>query len=278
MKIHDVTLTLFAWANIPPTTYGRHTGRFEGSSELGLLTLRTDEGHEGHAFLGSAQRSAHHGRAVAAPLPQAAGARPGSARPGAAVAGDVAAQPRDDTARDRRDGRGAVGSRRQDRWSADPPAARLLPRPRAGLRVLGGAAVQGGLRRGGRALQGRRLERLQDPSAHRPRDRHQGVRGGATRGRRRLHDHAGLDVGLSVPGGAAGGQGGRGAGLLLVRGSAGRRRSLQLREAQAAAVDSDPRHRVRPGRLHRAGAVDHVPGHRLPARRRGGEGRDHRRS
>jgi L-alanine-DL-glutamate epimerase-like enolase superfamily enzyme len=58
MKIHDVTLTLFAWANIPPTTYGRHTGRFEGSSELGLLTLRTDEGHEGHAFLGSAQRSA----------------------------------------------------------------------------------------------------------------------------------------------------------------------------------------------------------------------------
>src|SRR4030095_4376326 len=58
MKIHDVTLTLFAWSNIPPTTYGRHTGRFEGSSELGLLTLRTDEGHEGHAFLGSAQRSA----------------------------------------------------------------------------------------------------------------------------------------------------------------------------------------------------------------------------
>ena len=58
MKIHDVTLTLFAWANIPPTTYGRHTGRFEGSSELGLLTLRTDEGDEGHAFLGSAQRSA----------------------------------------------------------------------------------------------------------------------------------------------------------------------------------------------------------------------------
>ena len=58
MKIQDVTLTLFAWSNIPPTTYGRHTGRFEGSSELGLLTLRTDEGHEGHAFLGSAQRSA----------------------------------------------------------------------------------------------------------------------------------------------------------------------------------------------------------------------------
>ena len=58
MKITDVTLTLFAWSGIPPTTYGRHTGRFSGASELGLLTLRTDEGVEGHAFLGSAMRSA----------------------------------------------------------------------------------------------------------------------------------------------------------------------------------------------------------------------------
>src|SRR5207237_2681623 len=58
MKISDVTLTLFAWGGIPPTTYGRHTGRFSGSSELGLLTLRTDAGLEGHAFLGSAMRSA----------------------------------------------------------------------------------------------------------------------------------------------------------------------------------------------------------------------------
>jgi L-alanine-DL-glutamate epimerase-like enolase superfamily enzyme len=58
MKIRDLTVTLFAWGGIPPTTYGRHTGRFSGSSELGLVTLRTDEGHEGHAFLGSAMRSA----------------------------------------------------------------------------------------------------------------------------------------------------------------------------------------------------------------------------
>jgi L-alanine-DL-glutamate epimerase-like enolase superfamily enzyme len=58
MKITDVTLTLFAWAGIPPTTYGRHTGRFSGTSELGLLTLHTDGGLEGHAFLGSAMRSA----------------------------------------------------------------------------------------------------------------------------------------------------------------------------------------------------------------------------
>jgi L-alanine-DL-glutamate epimerase-like enolase superfamily enzyme len=58
MKITDVTLTLFAWPDIPATTYGRHTGRFGGESQLGLLTLVTDEGVEGHAFLGSAMRGA----------------------------------------------------------------------------------------------------------------------------------------------------------------------------------------------------------------------------
>jgi L-alanine-DL-glutamate epimerase-like enolase superfamily enzyme len=58
MKITDVTLTLFAWNDIPATSYGRHTGRFSGSSDLGLLTLRTDDGLEGHAFLGSAMRPA----------------------------------------------------------------------------------------------------------------------------------------------------------------------------------------------------------------------------
>ncbi|HUM16253.1 MAG TPA: enolase C-terminal domain-like protein [Candidatus Nitrosotalea sp.] len=59
MKITDVTLTLFAWPGIPPTTYGRHTGRFSGESQLGLLAIRTDEGVEGNAFLGSAMRGAH---------------------------------------------------------------------------------------------------------------------------------------------------------------------------------------------------------------------------
>ena len=59
MKITDVTLTLFAWPGIPSTTYGRHTGRFGGDGQLGLLTLATDAGVEGHAFLGSAMRGAH---------------------------------------------------------------------------------------------------------------------------------------------------------------------------------------------------------------------------
>src|SRR5262249_52961800 len=57
MKITDVSLTLFAWDDIPATQYGLHS-RFGGSSALGLLRIRTDEGAEGHAFLGSASNSA----------------------------------------------------------------------------------------------------------------------------------------------------------------------------------------------------------------------------
>jgi hypothetical protein len=45
VKISDVTLTLFAWGGIPPTFYGRHTGWFSGQSQLGLLTIRTDDVH-----------------------------------------------------------------------------------------------------------------------------------------------------------------------------------------------------------------------------------------
>ena len=52
MKIDDVTLTLFAWDDIPSTKYGGHTLEFEGQSHLGLVTIKTDEGIEGNAFLG----------------------------------------------------------------------------------------------------------------------------------------------------------------------------------------------------------------------------------
>ncbi len=53
MKIDDVSLTIFAWDDIPATRY--HAGvAFRGSSDLGLLRIRTDDGLEGHAFVGSA--------------------------------------------------------------------------------------------------------------------------------------------------------------------------------------------------------------------------------
>ena len=54
MKITDVSLTLFAWDDIPATSYGAHTGKFSGASKLGLLKIVTDQGLTGHAFLGSA--------------------------------------------------------------------------------------------------------------------------------------------------------------------------------------------------------------------------------
>jgi L-alanine-DL-glutamate epimerase-like enolase superfamily enzyme len=58
MKITDVTLTLFAWDGIPATSYGAHTGKFAGASQLGLLAIETDAGLTGHAFLGSAFHAA----------------------------------------------------------------------------------------------------------------------------------------------------------------------------------------------------------------------------
>jgi L-alanine-DL-glutamate epimerase-like enolase superfamily enzyme len=54
MKIDAVDLTLFAWDDIPPTKYGQGSQNVSGRSNLGLLRIGTDEGLEGHAFLGSA--------------------------------------------------------------------------------------------------------------------------------------------------------------------------------------------------------------------------------
>ena len=65
MKITDATITLFAWDEIPTIRYSGTTSRAGGSSELGLLTLQTDDGVEGHAFLGSAMRGAKNDAASA---------------------------------------------------------------------------------------------------------------------------------------------------------------------------------------------------------------------
>jgi L-alanine-DL-glutamate epimerase-like enolase superfamily enzyme len=58
MKIDDVSLTLFAWNDIPATRYHAGSGNSSGESVIGLLTIRTDDGIEGNAFLGSATYSA----------------------------------------------------------------------------------------------------------------------------------------------------------------------------------------------------------------------------
>ena len=58
MKITDVTITLFAWDAVPSTIYGHHSARPTGKSDLGLLRVLTDEGVEGHAFLGTSSNPA----------------------------------------------------------------------------------------------------------------------------------------------------------------------------------------------------------------------------
>ena len=60
MKITDVTVTLFGWDDLPTRQYAKHTGKTAGGhSELGLVTVATDEGVEGHAFLGSSSQGAN---------------------------------------------------------------------------------------------------------------------------------------------------------------------------------------------------------------------------
>jgi hypothetical protein len=54
LKITDVSLTLFAWDGLPATRYAVQSRVEAGSGVLGLLTLSTDDGLAGHAFLGSA--------------------------------------------------------------------------------------------------------------------------------------------------------------------------------------------------------------------------------
>jgi L-alanine-DL-glutamate epimerase-like enolase superfamily enzyme len=62
MKITDVSVTMFNWKSAPWNT---GTGSFGGNRLLGIVTVHTDEGIEGHAFLGSSRQGAD---AYAGPL------------------------------------------------------------------------------------------------------------------------------------------------------------------------------------------------------------------
>jgi len=54
MQITDLTITLHRW-DAPETTYAMPVG---GSKQVGVVTIKTDEGVEGHSFLGSASQGA----------------------------------------------------------------------------------------------------------------------------------------------------------------------------------------------------------------------------
>ncbi len=58
VRITDLTVTIFEWENIPAIQYGDRNPITKPRSELGLVTLHTDAGIEGHAFLGSSIRGA----------------------------------------------------------------------------------------------------------------------------------------------------------------------------------------------------------------------------
>ena len=62
MKITDLSVTMFNWNSAPWQT---GTGSFGGKRLLGIVTIHTDEGIEGHAFLGSSRQGAD---AYAGPL------------------------------------------------------------------------------------------------------------------------------------------------------------------------------------------------------------------
>lgn len=55
MRITDVSVTLWAWNDIPPTRYTTAVASSASrTTHLGLLRIATDDGPDGHAFIGSA--------------------------------------------------------------------------------------------------------------------------------------------------------------------------------------------------------------------------------
>ena len=55
MKITDFSVTMSKWSS---PAWQTATAAFGSDKLLGVLTLRTDEGVEGHAFLGSSRQGA----------------------------------------------------------------------------------------------------------------------------------------------------------------------------------------------------------------------------
>ncbi len=56
LTITDVTLTVFRWTGLAPVTYTRQSTPAGGEAHIGLVTISTDAGIDGYAFLGSSFR------------------------------------------------------------------------------------------------------------------------------------------------------------------------------------------------------------------------------
>ena len=166
MKIDDITVTLFRW-NFAPWKTGVGTA-FGGRKLLGVLTVRTDEGVEGHAFLGSSRQGAD---AYAGPLmeivkPNLLGRNPL----------DIGAIWREMWKENRSVSTNAIGAVDVALWDIagkvaglpSPQAARHVPRERARLLEHRVARHVGGVRGRGAAFPGHGLDGAQDSSARRP--------------------------------------------------------------------------------------------------------------
>ena len=248
------TATMFRW-NFAPWKTGVGA-QFGGRKLLGVLTVRTDEGVEGHSFLGSSGQGAD---AYAGPLmefikPMLVGRNPL----------DIGAIWREMWKKNRQVSTNAIGAVDVALWDIAGKTAGLpihqaaghMPRERAGLLEHGVASDVRGVRGGGAAVPGHGLDGAQDSPGRRPQEGHRDLRQGAAGGGRRHDPDAGFDVGVQLRGRAARGPRHRGDGLLLVRGPAGGGGYLQLREAEEQAGHSDYVHGVRSGAAVRDGAVD----------------------
>ena len=216
MKIDDVSLTIFTWDGIPATRY--HLGALASStSNLGLLRIHTDEGLEGHAFLGAATNPASMDgpQLIRTLKPMLMGQNPLERE---RLHGAMRLVSRIVSYR-------TIGAVDTALWDLCGKIAKLPVHALMGtcrtsivaLCQLAGAARHRRLCRSGADLQGEWLARLQDPSAARSRPGHQGVRGGAQGGRRRLPPDARFHLELQLHRCAACRPRDRGAGLLLVR-------------------------------------------------------------
>lgn len=58
MRITDLTITMFEWRGLPSASYSDKNPAAAATPELGLVSIDTDAGVTGHAFLGASFRSA----------------------------------------------------------------------------------------------------------------------------------------------------------------------------------------------------------------------------
>ena len=169
MRINDVTVTIWAWKDIPPTRYTTTIASSDTrTAHMGLVRIATDDGADGYAFLGSALGSADAGAQflISALKPLLMGE-------------DPLARERIWQAMMRRS-RGqmlqVIGAVDVALWdlagrAAGVPIHRLMGSNRGSVPAYASSAVldqPGGLRRGGPPSSRDGLDRLQDPPAGRP--------------------------------------------------------------------------------------------------------------